>query len=282
MGGRLGVKNDFLNLFYRLVAPTILFSTLIYLPKMIFHKGSFGLGTYLFDVFGGISFWFTSALAVAQCVLLLLLMCRVRTMWKMIAITAVVFGIALYFSINDGRVNEAAKYFPWYYRTALVYTFVMSLGGLYYQYEKAVDKVLKKWWIVPAVIYVAIIVFTWESRSIKCLGLGGVCNLWGFVAMVASTLLLIMITKRMKHYKWLEFIGRNSIVFYFFSGAVPAVCGTVIAKLGGADKSYLLTIVVAVLSLMVSYVAAYVIERYLPFLLDFRKLRKFKIFGQNL
>ena len=50
--------------------PGILFSTLIYLPKMVFHGGEVRVGRYFLDVFGGTSYWFTSALAVAQLLLL--------------------------------------------------------------------------------------------------------------------------------------------------------------------------------------------------------------------
>ena len=70
---------------------------------------------------------------------------------------------------------------------------------------------------------------------------------------------------------WLEFIGKNSIVFYFFSGVIPAACGTMINRIG-FEKNYIFTLMVAALSIAISYVLAKAMEKYVPFLTDLRKL----------
>lgn len=62
------------NVIFRLVIPTLVFSTLIYIPKMIFHGNPLSFGQYLHDVWGGTSYWFTSALSVAQILLAVLLL----------------------------------------------------------------------------------------------------------------------------------------------------------------------------------------------------------------
>ena len=60
------------NVFFRLVIPTIHFSSLIYIPKNLFHDNHLNWRVYLYEVFDGISFWFTSALTFVQLVFILL------------------------------------------------------------------------------------------------------------------------------------------------------------------------------------------------------------------
>ncbi len=266
-----GAKKDLINLFYRLLVPTILFSSLIYLPKVLFHSAEVSIGRYFYDVFGGISYWFTSALVVAQIILILLILFRFKKIWMYVLSTFLLFGLGIYLNLNRST-NDATAFFPWFYKTGLVYTFIMTLGGIYYLYEKKIETILKYGWLVIFFIYAAIIISTWNTHSIRSIGLGGICNLAGFIAMICSTLFLIRLTKRMKHVHWIEFIGKNSILFYFFSGVMPAACGTLMNHVS-VQKNYMLTIVVCILSLTISYFIAMIIERYLPFLTDLRKLK---------
>ena len=148
---------------------------------MLFHNDDVSIGRYFFDVFGGISYWFISALVVAQLVLLLLLLFRFQKKWIYALITFALFGLGIY--LNMGKTTtDATAYFPWFYKTGLVYTFVMTLGGIYYWYEKNIDRFLKYGWIIACAFYIGIMVSTWESHSMKAIGLGGICNLSGFIA----------------------------------------------------------------------------------------------------
>lgn len=58
------------NVIFRLVIPTIVFATIMYVPKLLFHDKDISIVQYVYDVFGGISFWFTSSIVVAQIILL--------------------------------------------------------------------------------------------------------------------------------------------------------------------------------------------------------------------
>ncbi|WP_302436667.1 acyltransferase family protein [Bacteroides intestinalis] len=270
---RGGVKRDLANVWYRLVVPTLLFSSLLYLPKMLFQGADVDMGHYLFEVWGGISSWFTSALAVAQMVLILLLPLGFRSSRAYVLVTFVLSGLGLY--LNTGPVsNDAADYFPWFYKTGLVYVFVMVAGGIYCRYEEKMDSLMtRRGWPLVGAVYAGILISTWETHSIKAIGISGHCNLSGLLTLICGIALLIMITKRMKRINWLAFIGKNSIVFYFFSGAIPAVCSAIIGR-AGFEKNYILTIIVAILSITISSVIAKVVERYMPFLTDLRKLKQ--------
>lgn len=227
------------NVFFRLVIPTILFSTMIYLPKVLFHSGMVTWKDYFFNVFGGISYWFTSALAVAQVILLSLLLFRPNIVF-ICWCTVILAGLGLYLNL-ERTTNTVAAFFPWFYKTGLVYTFIMALGGLYYRYEGKIDNTMKYGWIITTFFYAWIIFSTWKLHSIKAIGLGGICNFTGFVSMISGIGLLVLLAKQLRYYKWLEFIGRNSIVFYFFSGVMPALWGTIV-NCFILEKTYIITL----------------------------------------
>lgn len=253
------------SVIFRLVIPTILFSSLIYFPKTLFHADDCGIGHYFFYVWGGISYWFTSALVVAQLMLLLMASFKIKEIWIYAVITAGLFllGVSANSHITPG--NPSA-YFPWFWKTALVYTFVMTLGGIYHKYEKQVEHFMKYGWVVVLLAYLGIVGC---GYPIKVIGVGGKCNLAGFVAMCCSILLVVMLAKRIGQCKWLEYVGKNSIVFYFFSGVYPAAVGAVAGRMVPASH-YGVTIVVAITSVLLGGITTYVINRFAPFMLDLR------------
>ena len=238
---------------------------------MLFHSGTATWEDYFFDVFGGISYWFTSALVVAQIILLTLLLFRQTHIVFYLGVTFLLAGLGMHLNL-ERMSSTAVAFFPWFYKTGLVYTFVMALGGFYYRYESKIDNMLQYGWIVFTFFYVWIIFSTWELHSIKVIGLGGVCNFIGFISMICGIGLLVLLAKQLRYYKWLEFIGRNSIVFYFFSGVMPALWGTV-ANRFILEKSYMVTFIVATISVLCSYCFTWIIVKYLPFFTDLRKLK---------
>lgn len=260
------------NTLFRLVIPTILFSSIIYLPKVFFHTGDVVLKDYFFDVFGGISFWFTSALVVAQVILLSLLLFKQTHVGFYLIITLLLAALGMYLNL-ERESNGPDAFFPWFYKTGLVYTFVMALGGLYFRYENRIDKIMKYAWIIPAVIYVCLLVLTWESHALKMIGLGGICNVSGFVEVLCGIVLIVLLSKQLPMMRFVEFIGRNSIVFYFFSGALPASIGWAFQKMF-PDKLYIMTVAVAMLSVVMGYFLTFIVVNYFPWLTDFRKLKK--------
>ena len=120
----VGIK----NLLFRIVVPTIVFASIFYIPKVMFHSGEMDFGRYFYDVWGGVSFWFTSALMVAQLVLLTLLFTQQRSVWVYLSISVGLFIFAYYLMSVD------ITSFPWYYKSGLAATLFMVLGGVYQKY----------------------------------------------------------------------------------------------------------------------------------------------------
>ena len=261
------------NVFFRLIFPTLIFSTLIYFPKTIFQGVNGQLTHYFFHVWGGISFWFTSALVVAQLILLsLVFLLKKKMIWVYLGVCALLFVLGLI--LNNLRLsNDAVCFFPWFYQTGLEYTFVMAIGGLYKQYEEKIDFFLNPFTLVSFILYVVILGGAWRYQiELHMLGLGGRLNLIGTVVILCGIIVLVGLCKRLAPSQWFSFAGKNSIVLYFFSGVIPAMLGAIAHRL--IDDSYLVTLFLTILGIVCGSVAAFIVKSYLPFMVDLRILIK--------
>ncbi|MDO5460090.1 MAG: acyltransferase [Bacteroidales bacterium] len=261
-------RQDLCNILFRLVIPTIIFSAIIYLPK---NNGIFDLRNFILNVLGGTSLWFTSALAVSQLVIFTLLLSRRTNIWFYVVFTfLLLLGT---FCLGDVRSKAAEEYFPWYWQTGLIYTFLMILGGVYSRYERRINNAMNKPLTLMAAfgILATIMMFAWNGTTMLCLGLSGKGNILGYSTIITSILLLIYIAKAIPKNRFTDFIGKQSIVFYFLSGAVPTTLLPLIKKIP-LDNSCIICTAYITLSLIASYIATYMVTRYVPFILDFRNL----------
>jgi fucose 4-O-acetylase-like acetyltransferase len=192
-GGKIVLQ----NLLFRLVWPTLLFSSLIYIPKILFHDGHVEWTGYLIDVFGGISYWFTSALVVAQLLLLVgLMLMNGKSMRSYVAMCIILFLLGTW--LNGMNTDDGVRsFFPWFYKTGMEYTLVMACGGLYRIYENMLSRSLKYIVAGAAVAYVAILSVCWKlDYTLMMLGLGGRWNLWGLMTVACGIVLIVAISKR--------------------------------------------------------------------------------------
>lgn len=123
---------------------------------MIFHGNPLSFGQYLHDVWGGTSYWFTSALSVAQILLAVLLLSQRSHM----AFYVVACTLLSLLGIHLRGIFPSS--FPWYYQTGMASTLLMSLGGIYLRYESRINKIISKPYVfgVAAFVYLYSIMIT--------------------------------------------------------------------------------------------------------------------------
>ena len=82
------------NIVFRLMIPSLIFSAVMFVPKMLFHSAEVSVHAFLIYVLGGISYWFTSALSVAKIVFLLLVMSMKRKdIWSYMWCSVLLFAL---------------------------------------------------------------------------------------------------------------------------------------------------------------------------------------------
>lgn len=262
------------NLLFKLVIPTVLFSFLFFFPKKLLRGETIAITDFLCDTIGGGSIWFTPALTVAQLILFVFLSIRIKKSFYYLAFC---FGLWI--------VSEALRFIgvqmfmsdtlPWYYKSGMEATVFMVLGGMYWKYEGVIMRIKRKWFIciLSLLFYFAICTFLPEyiRTALDWQGL----NALGFIASLVGSILLVFMAKVLPARIVTEFVGRNSIGFYFFCGSVVNVFALVGTRFVGID-SYWLVIIVAIVSFLASYVLVYFLNKYLPFVYDLRKLKSNK------
>lgn len=256
------------NVFFRLIVPTIIFSSLIYIPKNLFHDNHMSWGIYFYEVFGGISFWFTSALTIVQFVFIILLISNKKNIWFYFCISLIISIIAILFNNHHRFGNVSTYYFPWYYKTGLAYTLIYSLGGIYSKYETHIDKLIRRKTPLFLIAYI-LLLYLGKDLNLVFLSMSGQTNILGLFEILISFTLVVAFAKSFPPFQIVNFIGRKSIILYFFSGTYPAFISQ-IAIHQFPNPCYLITIIVAVTAFALALFTTWIINQYLPFLIDIR------------
>lgn len=271
MSDRSLCRTGFANILFRIVIPTILFSAMLYLPKMFFHQTQVSIFGSIAYILGGVSYWFTAALAISEFIMMALMMIRPNSKWFYLTITILLFTIGLFLNFKRTS-NDPIAFLPWFYQTGLEYSLMMAIGGLYFCYELEIDYLIRKTIVLVLIIYAIILYDDWGIGDLKMIGLGGICNVKGCICALFGIILVVALAKQFHPSRWIKFISRNSIIFYFFSGMYPAAIG-VIAKQIFPHTNCIVTLLVFAMSFACGAMTTILIGNYMPYLTDLRKIK---------
>ncbi len=76
----------------------------------------------------------------------------------------------------------------------------------------------------------------------------------------------------LKNLRWLDSVGKDTIGLYFMCGAWPIVISMVVRKFMGVSFAGWNTVLVT--SFLLAYISMKLMTRFIPFVFDFRKLKK--------
>lgn len=257
------------NILFRLVIPSVIFATIEFFPKMLIKGSGFSPSSFLADTVGGGTYWFVSALAVAQLLFMLLLLTRIRSIWFYVACSVAFAVIGMMIESSGVVLIGENDSLPWSYKQGLVCTLYMAVGGLYQRYEKSVG--LSAWLLV-------LLVLVYLSGSILGPGFIGGYSAYrcyvtptGFVWSILGTICVVETCKRLPRMSMLTFVGRNSILFYMMSGALPTVLTALLGH--WMPVNIFAFLLIFILSVAAAYALSAFIVRFLPFIKDLRTLK---------
>lgn len=263
-----GGKNLILNILYRIVIPSVLFSAIEYVPAVVLRGGSMSMLEMLYKTVGGGTYWFTSALVVAQLLYFLLLLTRKRSLWFYSALGIIIGLMATYLITNDMWIGGRDW---WAYKQGLISMLFLAMGGIYWKYEQQINKVLS-WYVMLPLLVVYTYIVGWHYDITGCVISTLRLNALGIVMSMLICLMLPRMLRDLKPVDAITYIGKHSICFYFMSGALPIVMGMIIKRFMGVNAlGYMIDLVACVL---MAYLGTYIINRWLPWLLDLRVMRK--------
>lgn len=254
-----------MNVLYRIIIPSIIFSTIEFFPSCMIQNRGIDVGYAFYKTIGGGTYWFTSALAVAEIILFLLFCTRKKNIcfYAIISFALGVWGLVI---VRLGILQNGI----WAWRQGLIALIFLAMGGFYWRYEKQVDKLMRWWCVLPLLIVYMVMVLglrEYNNPLISTLTI----QPFGFVTSAMACLLLVWLCKKLPEVKLLTFIGRNSLGFYFMSGALPITFSMVAHKIMVSSNVWTMIVIWGV-CVFVSFIAVMVINRWLPWLWDFRKI----------
>ena len=256
------------NIIFRLWLPALLFSMVTFMPKVLLKGGATGIGEFIFDTLGGGTYWFISALLLCQLFTLTLLMTRQRSLWFYVAILILLTAAG---AMALPHYSNMPDYYA-FQQAPLCMGFI-ALGALYWRYEGLFNRLLGWPTLLVALSYV--VFFILLRHEAKVLISMKMFNLNGFVGSGLGCLLLVSFCKQLPQFVYLTFVGRNSLVFYLLSGAVPVVTNVLFKRIFPIPGVVDMTVYI-MLSLALATTITYVIQRWLPFLTDLRQIQTVK------
>ena len=161
---------------------------------------------------------------------------------------------------------------PFFVSRGILACFFLGLGALYWKYETWFDRVINKYTILLLIALYLYIAYFCPVAPRFMVSMGDMDVLGYFFGFLGSVI-LIWFCKQLPQIKTLTFVGRNSICFYFMSGALPITLSAIVKRFY-PEVSSLGVFLVFSLTLIGAYIASLVIVKYLPWMLDIRKLKK--------
>lgn len=259
------------NLLFRMVLPSIVFSSAIFFPSFLLRNKQVSVVDFLVKTIGGCTYWYVSALVVAELLILVLLLLRCRNFPIYFIISSVLAILGYRLCESDFTLLNSYSCFPWQYMQGFEAMIFLVSGGMYWKYEKYIEKYLSTRYCFPIFLLFYFLAFTiWPDR-IKVLISTNEINAVGIIMGIYASVLLVSVCKCIRKNPFLEYLGKNSLVFYFLSGALPIILSTIIGRLIPTNN-LLGLIIVFMFSILGAWFASYIIKRYFSWLLDLRRI----------
>lgn len=266
-----GGKSLINNIVYKLVIPTMVFSLLFYFPKVMLRGIGFNLTGLISDTIGGGSIWFTPALAVAELLIVFILVLRPRRIILFLVFGSLLWLVAEYIRKSgfSFTMNNAV---PWYYKSGMSAVIFLVMGGIYWKYEDGIMRSLRNRTLLMllSIVYVCLcICFNHYFRT--ALDWQGL-NIQGLCVSLLGSVIIIEWFKLLPTCSFLNYAGRHSIGFYFFCGSIVNVLSLLIKRLCICNNWWVV-LTIAIVSYLFSYLCVVLINKWMPFIYDFRKFR---------
>ncbi len=271
-------KRYLMNMLFRLAIPALLFSIVEFFPSAIIQHNGISLAAFIEKTILGGTFWFISSLIVAELILYSLVQSKIRNMAFYLVFGLVFYEIGRFLGMKDIHLTNLFTMYPWYIEKGLMASLFMVIGGIYWKYEKTVDRYLKQPIAFCLLLAAYIVPLTVSGGIFRVLISINSINIQGVAISVIGIYLLVLLCKSIKGTNaltnQLDKIGKNTIGFYFVCGSIPKVLAILMPKvLPSNNLPYMLF--GFILSFALAYIAVFIMTRFLPFVFDLRDLKKY-------
>lgn len=256
----------------KIVFPTIFFSLINFLLKTLLRSKGFQVWDLISDTILGGSLWFTCALAVAELIVFAILLSRKRSIWFYLTLSLIIAFVGIMIA-HAGISIKGNTSIPWYYKTGMIATLFISVGGLFGKYEKQVDSILCKYHNVPAwgVAFIYVLLAMTVPLPIKTAINTCSLNLLGLGLSGISIIAMVYLCKLIPSQRSIQWLGRHTLGMYFLSGGIPNIIAIVVNRFG-VNMNYMLFLALSIFAYVLAAIGVWILDKHIPFVFDTRKL----------
>jgi len=225
--GSLALK----NILFRMIFPTLLFSLIEFFPSFLLRGNSIDVLIFVDKTLGGGTYWFISALVVIQIIALFLVtIIRKDVLYPHLLVAIVLFVISKMIIASGYVLYGRDASFPWAYREAFLAFVFFVFGGIYWRYETYIDNYMS----IPifgGLLFTYIYLVKTLGAHITLISTLSI-NGYGVIISFVGIIILLYLCKLLRNNLILDAIGKNTLGFYYFSGAFPIVLNVLARKIG--------------------------------------------------
>ncbi len=271
------MKNDgkkyIQNVVFRLMIPSLLFSVLEFFPSYILRGYKLSFVDFFVKTIGGGTYWFTAALAISELLVFVVLLFRQKNIGFYFAASIGAYVVGQFAIKHQVCLFQEYGSFPWEWKIGLLSTVFLVIGGLYWKFEKKVSAFFEHKIMLLGVLVLYVFLLLMFPSSFRVLISMEDINVLGIVISTVGAFILIELCKIIKNARLLNWIGKKTIAMYFMSGALPIVINLAVKNYLHLN-GYCGLGIVFFGSFLIGLFITWLIDRYMPFLLDFRMIKK--------
>lgn len=256
-GKDMNPKRKLRSIFRHIVIPYLFFTTIISVPKALVHGRQIDIAEIALNILNGEASWFVSSLILSECYFMLIHWASKGKLPLLSFFSIMPFALYMTFpGIKEYSIPCVST----------ISTVFIFIGYIYRRTEIKVQSCLKI--LLPLSVVLLAIMKTYEiyNDSKMIFYWMDVDNYMLFFAdTICFSYILINICCKIGRNRYIEWIGKRSLVYYFLCGGVPLIISKALPAY--TEGTYLMVIMAFLLSVAASTVITFFIYKYLPFIL---------------
>lgn len=253
------IKHKIQSILKTLVLPYFIFTLSLSIPNAL-AQGNELSTDMLISIICGKASWFITALIVAELLFSILIQTQKYSKYIMPAVCFACGISAVYFS---------STYNLWHYQNAMIAMPYLYMGYIYHKHEIPITWfVNNKVFITAALVFLIAIKFMEYSAGMNMIIEPVIITsfLLFFIDTMMFITLFILFIRHHRPRKFIYWIGKNSMIYYFLCGIIPLLTNRLLTYLGVDYGNSLLILLAITLSVYVTTtIITYFIVKYIPF-----------------
>ncbi len=274
------VRHKLISVLQSLVLPYFIFVTLLAVPKAFLHGNALMVSEMIWKIISGQESWFIAALVVCELVFSLILWLTKEKVPILMVFLAI--AMALNIMVGSGNILLVTDY--WHINEASIALPFIIFGYLCHRYCGSIHLKKEKRAIAISVLLIALLCMKWYTYGHLEHSVSVYALVWPYCSLLSVTVsvtLLFILFSMIPHGKAfagtvvvraLSWVGRHSIVYYFFCSGIPTALTIALAKAGYVYQGHHWEVIpIFFLNTLLITVVVWTVYRYSPWMTGKRR-----------